>query len=565
MPDLDQSFDVVIVGAGVAGALVAWRLGGAGLKVALIEAGAPDVDRAAAVKTWGGANAKTLGSPYPGGAPGPEHAGGPAPYYDQAGPENYLSTYERIAGGTTWHWLGHTPRLLPNDFRMASCYGVGVDWPIGYDELEPWYCQAETALGVAGDDEAWANVLGAARSRPFPMPPIWPSWSDTYVARALDGLVIDGQRIAVLATPAARNSRPYDGRPPCAGNASCIPICPIGAKYDGFVHVTKALATGHVEMIAPATATALTIGEAGRIEAVQILRPDGATAAVKGTIVVVAANAIESAKLLLASHDDAKAPNGVANSSGQVGRNLMDHIQKSVFVQTPDPTYPFRGPPSTSGIEAFRDGPFRKDRSAMRFSLNNDGWARRAAGSPAADVVAAVGQNLFGARMRQRLFESVTRQLRFSLSTEVLPDPENRVTLSDQRDVQGQLRPRINFRVAAYTRDAFAPALAVIDRMVQALNAVVVEQDASVDPGHYSGAGHVMGGLRMGKSAADAVTDADCRAFDHPNLYLVGAGVFATCGTANPTLTVAALSLRAADHIASVEFGKRLATVTVAP
>jgi choline dehydrogenase-like flavoprotein len=282
MADLDQRFDVVIVGAGVAGALVAWRLGEVGLKVALIEAGAAEVDRTAAVNAWGAAANKSLGSPYPGGAPGPEHADGPSPYYDQAGPENFLSTYERIAGGSTWHWLGHTPRLLPNDFRMASRYGVAVDWPIGYDDLEPWYCEAEVALGVAGDDEAWANVLGAVRSRPFPMPPIWPSWSDTYVAHAVDGLMIDGQRIAVLATPAARNSRPYDGRPPCAGNASCIPICPIGAKYDGFVHVVKARATGAVEMIAPATATRLYVGEGARIEAVLVRLADGSTGAVKG-------------------------------------------------------------------------------------------------------------------------------------------------------------------------------------------------------------------------------------------------------------------------------------------
>lgn len=554
-----RSFDVVIVGAGVAGSLIAWRLGGAGLTVALIEAGAGSVDRDAAVESYAASNSKSLGSPYTGGATGPEHPGPMDTYYVQAGPEEYLSDYERIAGGTTWHWLGHTPRLLPNDFALKTNYGVGVDWPITYADLEPWYCRAEAALGVAGDDGEWQNIHGAFRSRPFPMPPIWPSWSDTHVARAVNGLVVDATTVNVLATPAARNSRPYDGRPPCAGNASCIPICPIGAKYDGFVHVKKALATGKVTLMANSVATRLIIGRSRRIEGVEYQGRDRRHRSIRGKIVVLAANAIESSKLLLMSADAAHgAPEGAANSSGQVGRNLMDHMQKSVFVQTREPVYPFRGPPSTAGIEAFRDGPFRRQRSAMRFSLNNDGWTRRSAASPVADVTAAVNAGLFGHELRQHLFESVTRQLRFSLSTEVLPDPDNRVTLSDQPDADGLPRPRISFHVGDYTRNAFAPALSVIAQLVRAMGATIVEQDASIEPKHYSGAGHVMGGCRMGAKASEAVTDANCRTFDHLNLYVAGASLWPTCGTANPTLTVAALSLRAADHIAVKEFGRRL-------
>jgi glucose dehydrogenase len=552
-----EAFDVVVVGAGVAGALIAWRLGGAGLKVALLEAGAAKVDRQAALAAWGASAGKSLGSPYAEAAVGPEHPGPLNNYYDQAGPEDYLSTYERIAGGTTWHWLGHTPRLLPNDFLLKSTYGVGVDWPISYAILEPWYCAAEAALGVAGDDDQWGNIHGAFRSRPFPMPPIWPSWSDNHVARAVQDLMVNGQRVRVLATPAARNSRPYDGRPPCAGNSSCIPICPIGAKYDGYVHVQKAVKTGKVKLIDRAVATRLTVGNPGRIEAVEYRLDDGSRRTVRGRIVVLTANAIESSKLLLMSAaPDKGAPNGVANSSDQVGRNLMDHMQKSVFVLAKEPVYPFRGPPSTSGIETFRDGPFRARHSAMRFSLNNDGWARRTASSPAADVKAAVDQGLFGRKLRERLFESVSRQLRFSLSTEVLPDPNNRVTLSNLRDSDGLPRPRISFDIGGYTRDAFGPALAIIAQLVQAMNGTIVEQDTSVEPHHYSPAGHVMGGCRMGASATEAVTDANCRSFDQTNLYIVGASVLPTCGTANPTLTVAALSLRTADHIVSAEFGR---------
>jgi choline dehydrogenase-like flavoprotein len=107
-----QEFDAVVIGAGVAGALMAWRLGSIGLKVALLEAGDASVNRAAAVAAYGASQSKSLGSPYPQAAIGPEHPGPYGAYYDEAGPEDFKSTYERIAGGTTWHWLGHTPRLL---------------------------------------------------------------------------------------------------------------------------------------------------------------------------------------------------------------------------------------------------------------------------------------------------------------------------------------------------------------------------------------------------------------------------------------------------------------------
>ena len=558
--DTVQDVDVVIVGAGVAGALVAWRLGAAGIRVALLEAGGAQVTREEAVTRYGQSTTKALGAPYAMAAAGPEHPGPAKAYYDQAGPEDYLSTYERLAGGSTWHWLGHTPRLLPADFSMNSTYGVGVDWPIGYADIEKWYCAAETALGVAGDDAQWGNVHGAFRSQRFPMPPIWPSWSDDYVARRVNGLTLDGHQVQVLATPAARNSKPYDGRPPCAGNASCVPICPIGAKYDGSVHVRKALATGGVSLISNAVVVRLDVGADGRIEGVCYQHPDRSRHTLRGRVVVIAANAIESAKLLLMSADPQHAPNGVANSSGLVGRGLMDHIQKSVFVRTRDPVYPFRGPPSTSGIEVFRDGPFRAERTALRFSLNNDGWGRRNPGSPFADVDALVDAGLFGAALRRRLFETVTHQLRISLSTEVLPDLDNRVTLSSLLDADGLPRPRISFRVPEYTRRGFRPALDIIEGLATAMQATVVEEDGSSEPGHYSGAGHVMGGCRMGTDRTQAVADPDGQTFDHDNLFICGASLWPTCGTANPTLTVAALALRTAESIAGKHFQRSLAS-----
>jgi len=208
--------------------------------------------------------------------------------------------------------------------------------------------------------------------------------------------------------------------------------------------------------------------------------------------------------------------------------------------------FPFRGPPSTSGIETFRDGDFRKKRGAFRMSVGNDGWSRT--GSPQTDVARLVQtEALFGEELRARLFHDVSRQMRMSCSVEVLPNPANRVTLSDKKDSFGVPRPQIHFATDDYTRNAFGPALDVIFEVFRAMNATVTSADRN--PLNYSGAGHVMGTCRMGFDAKTAVVDADCRSFDHRNLYVVGASTFPTCGTANPTITLAALALRAANHV----------------
>jgi choline dehydrogenase-like flavoprotein len=219
--------------------------------------------------------------------------------------------------------------------------------------------------------------------------------------------------------------------------------------------------------------------------------------------------------------------------------------------------YPFRGPPSTSGIETFRDGDFRKVHGAFRMSLGTDGWSRT--GSPQTDVARLIEtEGLFGRELRERLFHDVSRQVRMSCSVEVLPNPSNRVTVSPLKDSFGVPRPQLHFATDDYTRGAFGPALDVIEDVLRAFGATVTSLDRN--PQNYSGAGHIMGTCRMGFDAKTAVVDADCRSFDHPNLYVVGAATFPTCGTANPTLTAAALALRAADHVLSV-----LPTLAAAP
>jgi choline dehydrogenase-like flavoprotein len=531
----DLSGDVVIVGAGVAGLLAAWQLAKTGAKVIVIDSG-PIVDRGEAVETFRKAVAKTPESAYPDVpyAPRPLTVD-PSNYYVQDGPDNFKATYERRVGGTTWHWLGTALRLLPNDFRMHSAYGVGVDWPISYAELEPWYVAAEAALGVAGDGSA--NLGGAPRTKPYPMAPIPQTYLDTHIRSAVAPL-----GYVVAPTPQARNSTLYQNRPPCCGNASCIPVCPIGAKYDATVHAALAKAAGAL-VVDKVIATFVDVSPQGYVQTIRCKLPDGSELTATGNVYAIAAHAIETPKLLLMSRSAAM-PNGVANRSGAVGRYLADHPTQLSWALAKQPLYPYRGPLSTSGIENLRDGAFRKTRSAFRIEIGNDGWSWPF-GWPTDSSKVLIDQGLRGEALQRALNDQMAREFRVASLNEQLPDPENRIVPAwDSLDALGVPRPRVSYRVDTYAQDGMRDARAVHDKI---FDAVGVSFRAHADV--FQSAGHIIGTYRMGNDPKTSVVDKNLRSHDHPNLYLLGSGVFPTTGTANPTLTIAALALRAAGEM----------------
>ncbi len=525
---------VVIVGAGVAGMLVAYRLAQAGVQVVVLEAG-PPITRAEALTNYRNAVVRVPEAPYPDTpyAPRPTVADLEG-YYVQEGPVFFKSTYVRRVGGTTWHWLGTSLRHLPADFQMQTLYGVAADWPISYNDLEPWYGQAEQELGVAGDSK---QDLGSPRTGKFPMQPLPLSYLDKQVALAANQL---GYRVDP--TPQARNSVTYDGRPPCCGSASCVPICPIGAKYDATVHVRKAQALG-VQVIDQAVVHFIEVNAEGLVSGLRFKRPDGSEERAEADLYVLAAHAIETPKLLLMSRSDAL-PNGVANRSDQVGRNLMDHPVQLSWALAKEPLYPFRSPLENAGIETFRDGDFRRERSAFRMAIGEDGWSFP--GTPPATLATElIQQGYRGTALVEQMNYQIARQIRFANLIEQLPDPANRIVPAfDQLDAIGIPRPRIHYRLGDFVEQAMAEARRVSEQIFQVMGATVIEHGEE-----HEGAGHVMGTYRMGNDPNTSVVNGDQRSHDHPNLFLVGSGVFPTVGTANPTLTLAALSLRAAATI----------------
>lgn len=518
----ETQVEVVIVGSGVAGALIAHRLALAGKDVLLLEAG-PRLTRWELVERFRNqANKLDFQKPYP----SSEHAPHPQflpdnHYLIQKGEHPYDVQYLRAVGGTTWHWAGSTWRFLPNDFQLHSLYGVGRDWPLDYDELEPWYFRAEQELGVWGPND---EELGSPRRQPYPMAPLPLSYNEQRVKNRLNG---SGYR--VVSEPAARNSRPYDERPTCCGNNNCMPICPIGAMYNGIFHVDKAERAG-ARLLENAVVYQLEVDEQQRIRAARYKDPRGGEHRVQGRSFVLAANGIETPKLMLLSN--------VGNRSGMVGRNLMDHPGTAVSFQADEALWPGRGPQEMTSLVDFRDGEFRRDYAAKKIHLSN--LARTE------EVTRELLNRqplLLGPALQAQILERAARFVRFDSFHEILPRPDNRILPSrSEKDALGIAKPELHYALDDYVRKSAAHTREVYAHAAELLGGTEVRFHDD-----FANNNHIAGTCLMGADPLDSVVDRDCRSHDHANLFIAGSSVMPTVGTVNCTLTLAALALRLAD------------------
>ncbi|MGW4165267.1 GMC family oxidoreductase [Streptomyces sp. NPDC004788] len=568
-------YDVIVVGAGVAGSLVAHHLGGRGRRVLVLEAGAAE-------------GAPTPRLPYRAhpAAPWPEVtdlvgtdgtpgflAGG---HLLQDGPLPYASGYVRVNGGTGNVWTGLAPRMLPEDFDTES-FGYGRRWPLTYDELEPHYRAAERELGVAADaDEQREHVgLPFPDDYVFPMRPLPAARLDRLLAARLDGRrvkdpVAPGEvELRVVGTPHARNGVPdprydggrgyvprgRDGRPDpdsrCVGSATCIPHCPSYAKYTPLK--TQGRWSTSVTLRDRSVVSRVLVDGRGRATGVEYRSYDGEVSVARADVVVLAAHAVENARLLLLS--------GLAGRSGQVGRNLMDHPVLLTWGLLPEDTGPYRGPGSVSGFEGFRAGAGRRLRAPFRIEFGTWGWIW-AKGPVDTDVDHFLTERgLFGRELRHAVGDRIRRQFALQFEMEQGADPANRVTLHPtERDALGLPRPLVTYDLDEHVKEGMAAASAVSEQIFALLGAEDHTDYAPVAawPGRfehrgrtygYRGAGHAAGTHLMGDSPATSVVDAWQRCWDHPGLYAVGCGSMPSVATANPTLTMAALALRSAERV----------------
>ncbi len=502
------------MGGGVAGCLLAYRLAQAGREVTLLEAG-PWVNRAEAVRAFRNDPHRGISSPYPQSdlAPRPlledlSH------HYLQSGPELFMGLYERRVGGSSWHWLGTAMRFLEEDFCMRTAHGVGENWPLELAELEPYYREAETELGVAGP-------------APAPLPPHPLSAVDQAVGAACESLGLQLQ-----ALPQARNSRPHRGRPACCQSASCVPICPSGAKYDASLHAEEAQRLG-AKLLADSPVVKLLVGEGNRVKELIYRQSDGEKR-LNAETVILACHGIETPRLLLNS--------GLGNSSDTVGRYLMGGTACLSWGLTPSAVHPYSGPQATAGLFEQRGGAHRAERSGFLTTVASDGWPH---GTPQHLLAEFLAQGVRGADLREKMTEHLARQVALVSTCEELPLWENRITVdADFPDALGSARPRISYRIPQYTLGGLPHAEALHRSLFAEMGATEVGHQAPAADSAY-----ILGTTRMGLDPKASVVDGSLRCHDHPNLYLLGGSVFPTSGSAPPTLTVAALALRLAKTL----------------
>lgn len=604
----DNIYDAVIVGAGIAGSIVAKQLVQEGKRVLILEAGpGTGMEKGGYrkfVEKFYSEHVKIPNSPFQHSkaAPAPSvldifEIPGNEPYLIQKGPDKYASNYTRNVGGTVLHWLGTCLRMLPNDFKLKTLYGHGEDWPISYEDLEPYYEKAEWEIGVAGcsEEQDFLNPKKMFRSEyDYPMQPIPKSYLDKELGKYVDGKIVNldskAHELRIINTPAGRNSNPnlaVDPRFPergkqlyrpigdpdepdemgerCQGNSSCVPICPVNAKYTPLKTLHQAKTErGEFTIIYQAVASKVNCSTDGRVTSVSYKKYAGLNSIdftvekARGRIFVVAAHVIESAKLLLASN--------IANSSDQVGRNLMDHPYILTWGNMPYNIGSYRGPGSTSGIPQMRDGSFRKSFAAFRVEIGNWGWMWPKL-APFSTLEEFVDTNdkkqfdgLYGVNLRNRLAEIESKRFRFGFGVEQLPNPDNRITIDARfKDALGNFKPVINYSLDKYTKQGIAEACKVSKQIFDWIPGGndQTEYDSS-HPGYfewegegyrYDGPGHAAGTTKMGTSSKNSVVNSYQQSWDHENLYLIGCGSFCTIGTGNPTLTLAALAIRSAEKI----------------
>jgi choline dehydrogenase-like flavoprotein len=456
-------------------------------------------------------------------------------------------------GGTITHWAGWSWRFRPDDFRVLSSDGPVsgaslADWPITYDELEPFYERAEWEFGVSGD--ATANPFGAPRKKGYPNP--------AHPGRASSARVAAGARKLghhPFPTPMAINSQPYGARPECAYGGACQQYgCQIGAKATTLsVSLPKALATGKLDLRPNVMAREITVGADGRARSVRYLDEKRREHEVFARHVVVAGNAMGTPHLLLMS-TSGSFRHGLANGSGLVGRNLTYHHFPAVNFTIDEPALSFAGVESHVALDDLhasdpKRGFIRGGVVADFNMLMKQPLAYAFMGFPGYPAKRRWGSDL------KRYLRQFPRAVGLVGICEDLPMEDNRVDLDPKiKDRFGLPVPRITHRQHPndlamnrwYAKRLLelADAAGAVEKWAPQLEGISLTDERSA----AKGSAHFHGTCRMGHDPTRSVVDEWCRSHEVPNLWIVDGSVFPTSAGYNPTLTILANAYRVADH-----------------
>lgn len=427
-------------------------------------------------------------------------------------------------GGGTVHWASFTPRLHPSDFETYTRDGVGADWPLRYADLKPYYELLERELPVSGPAYfPWGDPHGYIYSS-HPMGGV----GDALIR----GCAQLGIRVSAGGPVAILNGSRSD-RPHCIYRGFCIQGCKVGAKASTLItHVPDAIDHG-AEIRPNCMVHRVLLDGDRRASGVMYFDADGKECTQSARAVVVAGYAIETPRLLLNSACSGF-ENGLANSSGTVGRYLMAQAGNVILGSFDEPVRMYKAPPAHALTEEFYETDARRG-FARGFAIQTVGplpiaFARQI----------AKAKGVWGWGLRREMMD-YNHWAGFGLLGEILPHAENRVTLSEERDAYGIPRAKSTFTLGENDKKLIAFGKQKTMEVMQAAGAREVVQEA-----RYA---HLVGAARMGRDPTTSVVDEFGRTHDIGNLFVCDGSIMPTQGSANPGLTIMALAARIGDHL----------------
>ena len=549
-----NTYDVCVVGSGAGGGMAAYTLTKAGARVALLEAGQMwDPVKDGAMLKWpydsprrGASTRERPFGEFDGCIGGWQIDGEP---YTTAPGTKFDWWRARMLGGRTNHWGRISLRFGPHDFNRKSRDGLGDDWPITYDDVKPWYDEVDKLIGIFGSVENLPNEPDGI-FHPPPTPRCYELLA-TKAARKL-GITVIPSRLSII-------TKPHNGRAPCHYCGQCNRGCMTASNFSSTnVLIPPAQKTGRLTLITDAMAREVTVGKDGLANGVSYIdKKTGADRHIAARIVVLAASACETARLLLNS-TSSQFPNGLANSSGTVGKYLTDTTGTDVSGFIPKMAdMPPHNEDGVGGMHIYM--PWWLDNSKLDFPRGYHIETYGGRGVPSAGFMGGIhrypGGGGYGASLKADYRRYYGASIGFSGRGEQIPNDdcycEIDPTVVDQYGIP-VLRFHWKWTDHEYNQ---------VKHMQETFRAIIAEMGGQVFspmPTKEEGYGianggsiiHELGGARMGKDPTTSVVNANCQAHDVKNLFIADGAPFVSQADKNPTWTILALSMRTSDFIA---------------
>jgi choline dehydrogenase-like flavoprotein len=518
--------DVLVIGAGASGAAVAWSLAQTRMKILCLEQG--DWMKQADYPT-NGSDWEARGYADFNISPNRRNRETDYPIND----DNSLmkvANFNGVGGGTIM-WTGHYPRMHPSDFRVRSLDGVGDDWPIDYWTLEPFFAENDRMTGVAGLTGDPAYPLHHPTMPPLPL-----GKTGTRYAQAMNRLGWHW-----WPSDSAIATTEYDGRAPCINLGHCTPGCAQGAKASTDITYWPHAIRDRVELRTRCRVREITTNEHGMACGAIYYDEQGVERFQPAEMVVIACNGIGTPRLLLNSAS-ARCPNGLANSSGLVGKNLMLHPWPQVRGYVDERLDGDHAPMLVMWSKQFYETDSSRDfvRGYTLQLSRGTGVVNEAVTS------AAAGQLPWGKAHHQAFRDKVYRRLIIGIACEDLPQEHNRVSIDPVlKDSHGIPAPRIDYTLSENSRRMMEHGIARASEILLEAGA----QDLYTSRSVLNSPGHLLGTARMGNDPSTSVVNSWGRSHDVKNLFIVDGSIWVTSGGVNPTSTIQATALYIADAI----------------